>query len=141
MKSLKYLLYLATYMKVSDKSRKKVEQMATHFTKNRPPLCREHMPKGLPIDAPEGVSKISDNHPSYKFEKIVEEESKGYTGEKQVIKARVRSYLRELFAKIYYSNGDKLSCLECYENRKEQDGGVPIRMEISDNWRRNNRTT
>lgn len=112
--------------------------MAERFTRHSPPLCREHTPDGLPVDAPEGVEDVSENHPSYKFEKIVEEEAKGKSKPDQVAKAHARSRLRELFAQKYYAHGDERSCVQCYEERKEEKDGVPIRMELPDDWNEEN---
>lgn len=121
-------------MEVSKKSKKKIVELAKRFTDNSPPLCREHTPDGLPVDAPEGVSDISQNHPSYKFEKIVQDEAKGKSKPEQVAKAHARSKLRELFAQEYYAHGDERSCVQCYKQRKESEGDVPIRMELPDDW-------
>lgn len=121
-------------MKVSDNSKNKVEELAMRFISNKPPICREHTPDGLPIDAPENVENISENHPAYKFEKIVKNISDQKDGETQVVQARVRAKLREIFAQKFYSNSDKRSCIECFEERKNSDDAISIRMELPDDW-------
>lgn len=123
-------------MKITKRSKKEVEELASRFIENSPSLCREHMPDGLPIDAPEDT-EVSDRHPSYKFEKLVEREldkSSRRTMEEEVLRSQIRSNLRSAFAEVFYSNSDERSCIQCYEERKESDSGVDIRMDVPEKY-------
>lgn len=122
-------------MKLDKKSKKKVEELAYRFTDNSPPLCEEHMPDGLPIDAPEGID-VSENHPASKFERIVEEESEKHLNSDEFTKSRIRGILRSQFKEIYHEDCDPRSCVECYtekENESEEEE-VPIRMDVPDEF-------
>lgn len=126
--------YLNRSMEISKKSKKKIVELAKRFTRHSPPLCRDHSPDGLPVDAPEDVGDISENHPSYKFEKIVENEARDDSKPKQVAQSYARSRLRKVFAEEYYSHGDGRSCVQCYEERKQTDEDMSVRMELPDDW-------
>lgn len=129
-------MYLNDCMRIPKRSKDSVEELAKRFTDNSPPLCRDHSPEGLPIDAPEGID-VSENHASYKFETIVEDTAELKDGEPQVVRSRVRSKLREIFAKEFYSESSERSCIQCFEERKDSDEDVPIRMELPDDWSKN----
>lgn len=123
-------------MKITKRTKREVEELASRFIRNSPPLCKEHMPEGLPIDAPEDI-EISEHHPSYKFEKLVERElnqSSKAAVEEEVLRSQIRGNLRSAFAEIFYSNSDERSCIQCYEERKESDSGVDIRMDVPEEY-------
>lgn len=113
---------------ISKESKDKIERLAKRFTANKPPLCKDHKPKGMPIDAPDGI-EVSESHPAYKFEKIVEQEADKHNDyEESVNVSLVRLNLREIFAQEFHSDRDPRSCIKCYE-----DDDRSIRMEVPDN--------
>lgn len=119
---------------VSKESKDKIKRLAKRFTANKPPLCKEHKPKGLPIDAPSGID-ISESHPSYKFEQIVEQEAdKQDNHTESVDVSLVRLKLREIFAQEFHSDRDTRSCIKCYKDNDEQS----IRMKVPDNFKLEN---
>lgn len=125
-------------MRITKESRKKVKNLARKFTRNSPPLCRDHMPSGLPIDAPEHKD-ISEKNPSYKFEKIVENEFDKKEPNNQPIcvqKSYIRMLLRTKFVEEFYSNCDEKSCILCYNNNnKSLSDSEYIRMNVPDKFK------
>lgn len=112
-------------MNVPKKYKDRVRNLANRFRRNSPVLCRVHKPEGLPIDAPEGVD-ISKNHPSYKFERIVEDASSDT--ELQYEKSQIRMILREEFSKVFYKNCNKIDCIEC-EDESINAEDIPSKYE------------
>lgn len=99
-------------MNVSKESKDKVRELARRFTNNSPNLCRDHDADGLPIDAPNNINP-SENHPSYKFEKIVNMECDKMNVESDTKKSQCRMILREEFSKVFYKNSSKIDCIKC----------------------------
>lgn len=122
-------------MKVTKQTKKEVTEMAHRFIRHQPPVCESHMPDGLPIDAPEGV-EVSENHPAYKFEKLVEEEVKTSNKSKpdSVLRAEIRHKLRAKFAEVYHSKCDERSCVQCYDDNKSEEKDDAIRMVVPDDY-------
>jgi hypothetical protein len=113
-------------MNVSKEVKNKVRNLARRFTDNTPSLCRDHKPDGLPIDAPEDVN-VSKNHASYKFEKLLKQESESQALN-IVDKSLVRIRMREIFAKEYHKDSNKRACVKCYNDNESQS----IRMELGE---------
>lgn len=98
-------------VEVSGKSKKRVKNLADVYTRYSNPLCKEHMPEGLPIDIP--LVTVGSHHPARKFEQIVDAESKNMSLPKEVNESVVRLKLRETFARSYYSSEN---CVVCEHN-------------------------
>lgn len=123
-------------MNIEDKTVENIEELAARFVRHSPSLCREHMPEGMPIDAPEGRD-ISENHPSYKFEKLVERELENRDNNSKpesVTRSEIRAKLRSTFADVFYQNSDERSCIKCYEQREESETDVAIRMDVPEDY-------
>ncbi len=125
-------------MHISRRSKKKVKNLAKSFTDNTPILCEEHIPDGLPIDKHDSVDELSSTHPAEKFEKIVDEELESHKDRvnttEEALRYCIEEELRELFEDIYFDKSDKRSCIKCYEQRLDNEYGLPIRMVVPDKY-------
>ncbi len=125
-------------MHISRESRKKVKNLAKLFTSNTPILCEKHIPDGLPIDKNDSIHELSSTHPAEKFNCIVEQELSYHKNRinttDEALKYCIEEDLREIFENEYFDKSDKRSCIKCYEERLNNEHGLPIRMIVPEKY-------
>lgn len=119
-------------MELTRNGKKEVREFAKRFTVFRPPLCTDHAPDGLPID-----EDAADKHHE-QFTELVETElkRKGFNPEtvEPAIRESIYGLLRREFADVYRFEADERACAACYSERKEDESGVDIRMEVPEEY-------
>lgn len=121
-------------MIVTDQGKEESKEFAERFVKYRPEICEKHAPDGLPID-----ENIAPAHYEKFMEDVVEPElkRKGYTIEdvpKETI-TLVYWELRSYFAKVYKQDASEIQCSQCYNERKEDENAVPIKMDVPEKFK------
>lgn len=121
-------------MIVTDQGKQESKEFAQKFVNNRPDICEEHAPDGLPID-----EDVSTAHYEKFMEDVVEPELKrnGYEIENVPIESITLVYweLRSYFVKVYKQDASEIQCSQCYNERKENENSVPIKMDVPEEYK------
>lgn len=120
-------------MNITISSKKKVKKLANRFTKHSTTLCKEHSPSGLPIDKPKCTSDLKSQHPSEKFEDIIQNEINKQS-QYNLKEYQVKYKLRKIFKDEYYKNSDFRSCICCYNERLEDKNALSLRMNVPEKY-------